>query len=140
MRCPPPDPVRGLSREVCKDSLIELFPHRHGNADGSGDFHEIDPLAARYVEVFKGGNALQFFSQPRKAYVLLHAEPELDCHDPQQAFAAMRAAELVVAFSAFRHRALEYAQPPRPQPRRDFRRSARDFESRADSRKPVKTG
>lgn len=29
-------------------------------ADGSGDFQEIDPLAARYVEVYKGGNALRF--------------------------------------------------------------------------------
>jgi len=29
-------------------------------ADGSGDFHEIDPLAVRYVEVFRGANALQW--------------------------------------------------------------------------------
>ncbi|WAC48930.1 TonB-dependent receptor [Asticcacaulis sp. SL142] len=29
-------------------------------ADGSGDFQEIDPLSARYIEVYKGGNALRF--------------------------------------------------------------------------------
>jgi iron complex outermembrane receptor protein len=29
-------------------------------ADGGGDFHEIDPLAVRYVEVFRGANALQW--------------------------------------------------------------------------------
>jgi len=29
-------------------------------ADGSGDFQEIDPLAYRYVEVYKGANALQY--------------------------------------------------------------------------------
>jgi iron complex outermembrane receptor protein len=29
-------------------------------ADGGGDFHEIDPLATRYVEVFRGANALQW--------------------------------------------------------------------------------
>lgn len=29
-------------------------------ADLSGDFHEIEPLATRYVEVFKGGNGLQY--------------------------------------------------------------------------------
>ncbi len=29
-------------------------------ADGSGDFYQIDPLALRSVEVFKGGNALTF--------------------------------------------------------------------------------
>ncbi len=29
-------------------------------ADGSGDFYQIDPLALRSIEVFKGGNALSF--------------------------------------------------------------------------------
>ena len=29
-------------------------------ADGYGDFQEIDPTAYRYVEVYKGANALQF--------------------------------------------------------------------------------
>ncbi|MDQ8697432.1 TonB-dependent receptor domain-containing protein [Hyphomicrobium sp. LHD-15] len=29
-------------------------------ADGYGDFQEIDPTAYRYIEVFKGGNALRF--------------------------------------------------------------------------------
>ncbi|MFN3229342.1 MAG: TonB-dependent receptor family protein, partial [Asticcacaulis sp.] len=29
-------------------------------ADGSGDFQELDPLTARYIEVYKGGNALRF--------------------------------------------------------------------------------
>jgi iron complex outermembrane receptor protein len=32
------------------------------SADGSGDFYQIDPLAARSVEVYKGGNALIFGS------------------------------------------------------------------------------
>lgn len=31
-------------------------------ADGSGDFQEIDPLSLRYVEVYKGANALRFGS------------------------------------------------------------------------------
>lgn len=30
------------------------------NADGSGDLQEPDPLAYRYIEVYKGGNALQY--------------------------------------------------------------------------------
>ena len=30
------------------------------DADGGGDFQEIDPLTARYAEVYKGGNALQY--------------------------------------------------------------------------------
>ena len=31
-------------------------------ADGTGDFQEVDPLAYRYVEVYKGANALQYGS------------------------------------------------------------------------------
>lgn len=30
------------------------------DADGFGDFQKIDPLGARYIEVYKGGNALRF--------------------------------------------------------------------------------
>jgi NADH-quinone oxidoreductase subunit G len=56
----------------------------------------------------KGKNALQLFDQPRKAYLLLNAEPELDCHDPQAARAALDQAEMVVALSAYKHGA-DYA-------------------------------
>ncbi len=31
-------------------------------ADGSGDFQAVEPLAARYIEVFRGANALQYGS------------------------------------------------------------------------------
>lgn len=31
-------------------------------ADGTGDFHEIDPLIASHIEVYKGGNSLQYGS------------------------------------------------------------------------------
>jgi NADH-quinone oxidoreductase subunit G len=40
-------------------------------------------------------------TQPRHAYVLLGAEPELDFADPEATVAAMSAAQLVVALSAF---------------------------------------
>ena len=56
-----------------------------------------------------GLNAAQMLAQPRKAYVLLNVEAELDSHDPQQAMNAMMAAEMVVAMSAFKHTALDYA-------------------------------
>src|SRR6185295_3266472 len=46
---------------------------------------------------------------PRKAYVVLNAEPELDCHNPAHALRALRGAETVVALAAFRGRASEYA-------------------------------
>ena len=57
----------------------------------------------------KGLNALQMVAQPRKAYVLLGVEPELDCYDPAQARAAMKQAEFVVALSPYQHQALDYA-------------------------------
>jgi NADH-quinone oxidoreductase subunit G len=57
----------------------------------------------------KGMNAAQMLASPRKAYLLLNAEVELDMHDPQQAISAMHAADMVVALSAYKHRAAEYA-------------------------------
>ncbi|MGA9665117.1 MAG: NADH-quinone oxidoreductase subunit NuoG [Gallionella sp.] len=56
-----------------------------------------------------GMNAAQMVASPRKAYVLLNAEPELDMHDPVQAIKAMHAADMVVALSAYKHHATEYA-------------------------------
>jgi NADH-quinone oxidoreductase subunit G len=56
-----------------------------------------------------GMNAAQMLKEPLKAYLLLGVEAELDTHDPQQAVAAMKAAELVVAMSPYQHNAVEYA-------------------------------
>ncbi|MDD5404435.1 MAG: NADH-quinone oxidoreductase subunit NuoG [Sulfuricella sp.] len=56
-----------------------------------------------------GMNAAEMLATPRLAYVLLNTEIELDSHDPQQAVRAMEQAELVVALSAYRHQALNYA-------------------------------
>ena len=56
-----------------------------------------------------GMNAGQMLADPRRAYVLLNVEAELDSHNPQQALKAMQAAELVVAMSAYKHKALDYA-------------------------------
>ena len=57
----------------------------------------------------KGMNAAQMLAQPRKAYVLLNVEAELDCADPQQALAALGGADTVIVLSAYKHKALEYA-------------------------------
>jgi NADH-quinone oxidoreductase subunit G len=48
------------------------------------------------------------FSVPKKAYVLLNAEPELDAANPQQAVAALSGAEMVIAMSPFKH-GMDYA-------------------------------
>lgn len=57
----------------------------------------------------KAQNATQMLTAPRKAYVLLNVEPELDMHDAQLAMTAMRSADMVVAMSAFKHQATDYA-------------------------------
>lgn len=55
-------------------------------------------------------NAVQMFEQPRKAYVLMGVEPELDCGNPQLVVGALKQANIVVMLSAFKHApALEYA-------------------------------
>ncbi|HEV2612393.1 MAG TPA: NADH-quinone oxidoreductase subunit NuoG [Noviherbaspirillum sp.] len=56
----------------------------------------------------QGANAQSMFAQPRKAYVLLHAEPEFDTANPQLARKALDQAEMVVALSPFKH-GLDYA-------------------------------
>jgi len=56
-----------------------------------------------------GLNAGELIAQPRKAYVLLGVEPEVDCGDPRAAIAAMKSAEFVVAMSPYQHGALDYA-------------------------------
>ena len=55
-------------------------------------------------------NAYEMFDQPRKAYVLLGVEPELDCYNPQQAISALKQADLVLMLTPFKHEAaLDYA-------------------------------
>jgi NADH-quinone oxidoreductase subunit G len=55
-----------------------------------------------------GLNAREVFEQPRKGYVLLNAEPEFDTANPAQAIAALKAAEMVVVMSPFKH-GMDYA-------------------------------
>ena len=52
-----------------------------------------------------GLNAYEMFARPRKAYVLMGLEPELDCHNPQMAIAALKQAALVVMLTPYRHEA-----------------------------------
>jgi len=51
----------------------------------------------------EGLNARAMLDEPRRAYVLLHAEPEFDCANPVAARAALDGAELVVVMSPFAH-------------------------------------
>jgi len=56
-----------------------------------------------------GMSAAAMLAQPRRAYLLLHAEPDFDCADPRAATKAMAAADVVVALAAYRSFAADYA-------------------------------
>ena len=52
-----------------------------------------------------GLDAQAMLADPRRAYLLLHAEPEFDCANPVAARAALEKADFVVVMSAFRQSA-----------------------------------
>ena len=64
---------------------------------------------AQAVPGSSGMNAAAMLASPRKAYILLNVEAELDTQNSQQAIAAMQSADMVVALSAYKHQATEYA-------------------------------
>ncbi|HXU55043.1 MAG TPA: molybdopterin-dependent oxidoreductase, partial [Casimicrobiaceae bacterium] len=64
---------------------------------------------ARALPQRGGMNAQSMLASPRKAYVLLHAETDLDAADPAAARAALEAAECVIALSPFRSGVAEHA-------------------------------
>ena len=66
-------------------------------------------LAGAMPSDAKGMNAAQMLASPRKAYLLLNVEAELDTANAQQALNAMSAADMVVALSAYKHCATDYA-------------------------------
>jgi NADH-quinone oxidoreductase subunit G len=69
-------------------------------------------VGAQLVSALPGPDGLgarAMLEQALAAYVLLGAEPELDGYDSAAALAALRGAEFVVALSAFKTAALDYA-------------------------------
>ena len=89
-------------------ALAEIIGGRFGflgEAANSVGGYVVNAMPSR-----NGANAGQMIANPLKAYVLLGVEPELDMHDPRLAVAAMQQAELVVALSAYQHKAVDYAQ------------------------------
>ena len=62
------------------------------------------------AEPGKGGLCAQgMVSQPRKGYLLMGVEPQLDCYDPVATMAALRAADFVVSLAMFKGEAADYA-------------------------------
>jgi NADH-quinone oxidoreductase subunit G len=58
----------------------------------------------------EGMDAIRMLAEPRRAYLVVGAEPELDCADGRQALAALKQAASVVVLSPFKSAAaLDYA-------------------------------
>jgi len=64
---------------------------------------------AQAVPAADGLNAAAMLANPRKAYVLLNAEPELDFHDSRVALKAMQQTEFVICLTAYKGSAPDYA-------------------------------
>ncbi|MDD5249944.1 MAG: NADH-quinone oxidoreductase subunit NuoG [Rhodocyclaceae bacterium] len=72
--------------------------------------NSVGGYVAKALPQADGLNAARLVAEPRRAYVLLNVEPELDCADPRAALAAVKAADTVVVLSPFKSAAaLEYA-------------------------------
>jgi NADH-quinone oxidoreductase subunit G len=71
--------------------------------------NSVGAYLAQAVPGAGGLNAAAMLAAPRKAYLLLNVEPELDCHDPLAAIKAMNSTEFVISLSAYKGQALDYA-------------------------------
>ena len=72
--------------------------------------NSVGGYVAKALPAGGGLNAARMLAEPLQAYLLLHAEPELDCADAGKALAALNQAKTVVVLSPFKSAAaLEYA-------------------------------
>jgi NADH-quinone oxidoreductase subunit G len=86
----------GESANTSGASLAGVLPHRSAGAKPS---------------TRTGLDAYRMLADPRRAYILLGVEPELDCWDGNLALRALRGAEFVVALTAYQSEAVKsYAQ------------------------------
>jgi NADH-quinone oxidoreductase subunit G len=99
--------VQAATLHVLAQRLAELTGARFGYLGEAAN--SVGGYIARAVPGATGLNAARMLAEPRKAYFILHAEPELDCADPQQALRALQGADLVVAMTPFKTRAFDYA-------------------------------
>ncbi|MBI4985906.1 MAG: NADH-quinone oxidoreductase subunit G [Rhodocyclales bacterium] len=77
--------------------------------------NSVGGYVAKALPAAGGLNAARMLAEPRQAYLLLHAEPELDCADGAAARAALNQAQTVVVLSPFKSAAaLEYADAMLP--------------------------
>jgi NADH-quinone oxidoreductase subunit G len=99
---------RASTLEALAAQLAGLLGGRHGLLGEAAN--SVGGYLAGAVPGEGGLNARTMLAEPRKAYLVLGAEPELDCADGRLAQAALSQAETVVVLSPFKSAAaLDYA-------------------------------
>ncbi len=107
--------VRALAEIVATLSGAKLGVLAEANSAGAWLAGCVPQRVAGGERVAKPGrNAAVMISEPRKGYIVVNAEPELDCWDGAQAQRALAQAQFVVVLSAFRGAADDYAQVQLP--------------------------
>ncbi|MDP2810388.1 MAG: NADH-quinone oxidoreductase subunit NuoG [Rhodocyclaceae bacterium] len=88
--------------------LAALLGARYGSLSEAAN--SVGGYVAKAVPGEGGLNAAAMLAEPRKAYLILGAEPELDCADGGAALSAMKRAQTVIVLSSFKSEAmLDYA-------------------------------
>jgi NADH-quinone oxidoreductase subunit G len=93
-------------------ALAEQLAHLLGASFGflGEAANSVGGYVAQAMPTGNGMNATRMLAEPRKAYLVLGAEPELDCADGATALAALKAAASVIVLSPFKSQmALDYA-------------------------------
>jgi NADH-quinone oxidoreductase subunit G len=98
---------RAAVLQALAQSLADLLGARFGYLGEAAN--SVGGYLAGCVPGAGGLNAAAMLAAPRRAYLLLNLEPELDTYNPRQAMRALEAAEFVVALTPFRGQAVEYA-------------------------------
>lgn len=94
-------------------AVIQLFAHHIAQYAGASfgmlteGANSAGAWLAGAVPTSSGRNAREMFEQPLRAYVLLGVEPELDSAYPAAALQALQQADLVIACTAFKNKAME---------------------------------
>lgn len=100
--------LRSLAQRIAELTVARLGMLTEGaNTGGAWLTGNVPHRMAAAVPVDLGLNAQAMLNEPRKAYVLLNVEPDLDCANPVAAQQALKKAEFVVALSLFANPVLE---------------------------------
>jgi NADH-quinone oxidoreductase subunit G len=101
---------RGAQLQLLAQELAELLGARFGFLGEAAN--SVGGYLAGCIPSEGGLNAKTMLEVPRRAYLLLNAEPDFDCYDSRTATKAMGGADIVVALSSYRSFAADYADVP----------------------------